>query len=134
MLLSKMAASKDLTSWNDRGKFLYKGQPIAGSHMYDLVKGLTHPKTLSQQKAPRGWEQFLHADAELNIPSTIVGSSDHRHQLKLMKDPKSGAAKASVPSVFHTSPLRHPSPFFPLLSPQKVPGIYLWSLKSLYLK
>ncbi|KAJ1190925.1 hypothetical protein NDU88_000244 [Pleurodeles waltl] len=46
MLLGKMTATKDLTSWNDRGEFVYKGQPIAGSHMYDLVRGLTHSKTL----------------------------------------------------------------------------------------
>mgnify|MGYP002804737093 FL=1 len=59
MLLSKMAPSKDLTSWNDQGEFLYKGQPIAGSHVYDLVKGITYPKTLTPQNAPRGWEQFL---------------------------------------------------------------------------
>ncbi|KAJ1150734.1 hypothetical protein NDU88_003523 [Pleurodeles waltl] len=68
MLLSIMTATKDLISWNDRGEFVYKGQPVAGSNMYDLVRGLTHGKTLSTQDAPRGWKQFLSAAAEPNIP------------------------------------------------------------------
>ncbi|KAJ1154245.1 hypothetical protein NDU88_006999 [Pleurodeles waltl] len=87
MLLSKMTTTKDLTTWNDRGEFVYKGQPVAGSHMYDLVWGLTHGKTLSTQDAPRGWEQFLSAAAELNIPSTIIGNAENRRKLESLKDP-----------------------------------------------
>lgn len=87
MLMSKLAASNDLAAWNERGEFLYKGQPIAGSHMYDLVKGLTHNKTLTSQNAPRGWDQFLQAAAELNIPSALVGNSDHRRLLESLKVP-----------------------------------------------
>ncbi|KAJ1191264.1 hypothetical protein NDU88_000580 [Pleurodeles waltl] len=111
MLLSKMSTTKDLTTWNARGEFVYKGQPVAGSHMYDLVRGLTHGKTLTTREAPRGWEQFLNAAAELNIPSTIIGNAENRRKLESLKDP--------APAIFTRSPAISTSPFFPQLTPAR---------------
>ncbi|KAG8147510.1 hypothetical protein E2320_022647 [Naja naja] len=39
LLLNKMKQHQDVSTWDDRGTFLYKGVPIPGTNILDLVKG-----------------------------------------------------------------------------------------------
>ncbi|MEE6512761.1 hypothetical protein FKM82_019966 [Ascaphus truei] len=85
LLLSKMFQAKHITSWNDKGEFIYKKQVIPGSNLLDLVRGVTQSHTVTKRKIPQGWSPFLAAMAELNIPSSVVGNATNRESLDRLK-------------------------------------------------
>ncbi len=42
---------------------MFKDRVISGSHVLDLVKGITAPHTIRDEYRPRGWNEFLEAFA-----------------------------------------------------------------------
>lgn len=66
-ILDKMSKTRDVTSWVDSGEFVFKGRTIPGSHMFDLVKGVTAPQKISDERRPLGWNEFLEAFAILTL-------------------------------------------------------------------
>lgn len=87
IVLNKMLQNKSVSSWNEKGAFVYKGETIPGSNMLDLVKGITQIHALPVARTPKGWDVFLKAMAELNIPSTVVGNPGNRTSLDHLKNP-----------------------------------------------
>ena len=70
-ILDKMFQSKDLASWNE-SEFISNGSAIRGSHIFDLVKGVTASHMVDARRRPLGWREFLRAVADLNIPLATV--------------------------------------------------------------
>ena len=89
MLLNKMKQNKSVSSWDDRGVFVYKGENIKGSHLMDLVKAVTQTNDLPSHRMPKGLDVFMKAMAELNIPSSVVGNLTNRQALEHLKNPTS---------------------------------------------
>lgn len=87
IVLNKMLQNYSVSSWNEKGAFVYKGETIPGSNMLDLVKGITQIHALPAARTPKGWDVFLKAMAELNIPSTVVGNPGNRTSLDHLKNP-----------------------------------------------
>lgn len=85
LLLNKMLQNSDITTWNDKSEFIYKGDVIPGSNMLDLVRNTTQSHGLLKSKIPHGWDAFMQAMAELNMPSTVVGNSTTREILDGLK-------------------------------------------------
>ncbi|KYO38598.1 hypothetical protein Y1Q_0023324 [Alligator mississippiensis] len=84
-LLTKLIQHKDISSWDDRGGFVYKGMPVKGSNMLDLVRGTFQTHARSSKCLPKGWDIFMKAMAELNVPSSVMGNTmnhDHLEHLK----------------------------------------------------
>ena len=96
ILLSKLRQHQEISSWDDKGSFQYRGELLPGSNILDLVRGITQSTALSDKRKPKGWDVFLKALAELNIPTSIVGNSTAREQLEAMK---SAATPSSSPSA-----------------------------------
>nr|XP_025035760.1 uncharacterized protein LOC112544205 isoform X1 [Pelodiscus sinensis]XP_025035761.1 uncharacterized protein LOC112544205 isoform X2 [Pelodiscus sinensis] len=78
VLLNKLGQDKTIASWNDKGAFVYKGSVVNGSNMLDLVRAVTQTRSVPSRHVPKGWEVFINAMAELNAPSSIMGSADNR--------------------------------------------------------
>lgn len=68
-LVKKLKANKDIIGWNDQGQMLYKGRPVPGTNIVDLVND-----SLRQRKNfnPEGWELFSKALGHLNVPEGVV--------------------------------------------------------------
>lgn len=59
------------TSWNDRGEFVYKGQPVAGSNIVDLVNDMMR---FRKKFLPHGRYDFARALRHSHIPQELVGN------------------------------------------------------------
>lgn len=86
LLLNKLLKNKNVASWEGNGTFVYRGNPVNGSNLLDLVRGATQPQALSQRRIPRGWEEFMQTLAELNMPSTVMGNAANRDVLARLKE------------------------------------------------
>ena len=71
-ILDKMFQSKDVASWNESSEFISNGSVIRGSHIFDLVKGVTVSQMGDTRRRPPGWCKFIRAIATLNIPLSTV--------------------------------------------------------------
>lgn len=85
-ILDKMSKSKDHASWSESGEFMFKGKTIPGSHMLDLVKSITAPQKIADDRRPIGWYEFLEAFADLNIPYSMVPNHGVRHTINSFKN------------------------------------------------
>lgn len=97
LLLNRMLHAKDITSWNDRGEFIYKGNIIPGTNIVDLIRSATQCTALPKEKIPHGWSNFIHAMAELNVPSMVVGNTTARQALDSIKLQEQGSLAYSTP-------------------------------------
>ena len=88
LLLNKMKQNKDVSAWDVKGTFVYKGDAISGTNMMDLVKGVTQTHALTTKRLPKGWDVFMRALAELNVPTSVVGNPANREALDALKSPK----------------------------------------------
>jgi hypothetical protein len=84
-ILDKMSKTKDVTSWTESGEFVFKGRTIPGSHMLDLVKSVTAPQKIVDERRPGGWREFLEAFASLNLPYSVVPNHNVRHAINSFK-------------------------------------------------
>ena len=95
-ILDKMSKTKDITSWTESGEFVFKGRTIPGSHMLDLVKSITAPHKIADERRPGGWHEFLEAFANLNLPYSVVPNQYVRQAINSFKT-KSTPTVADLP-------------------------------------
>ncbi|KAK2920582.1 hypothetical protein Q8A73_000067 [Channa argus] len=69
-ILDTMA--KNSVSWTGQGERVVDGEVLKGSHIYDLVKSITQPQGVSDDKRPLGWDKFLQVMASLNMPLSSI--------------------------------------------------------------
>ena len=98
----KMSRDGSVTSWNDKGEFIFNGKTVHGSHVADLIRNVTAPYNVSDDRRPPGWSSFLHAMAVLNIPYSAIPNNSVRRKI--------GSVKGHAYATILTSP---PSPFSP---------------------
>nr|DAC81257.1 TPA_asm: acintoc2 [Astyanax tetra cavefish adintovirus] len=84
-IMEKISKSSDVASWNDKGEFIFKGKTIKGSHMLDLVKNLTAPQKVSDDRRPLGWSEMLQAVAGLNMPFSAIPNVGVRRKISDIK-------------------------------------------------
>lgn len=84
-ILDKMSKTKNIASWTDSGEFVFKGRTIEGSHILDLVKSITAPQKIVDERRPTGWHEFLEAFATLNIPYSTIANHYVRHAINSFK-------------------------------------------------
>lgn len=113
LLLNKMKQHQDISSWDTRGTFLYKGMPVPGTNILDLVKGASQHRSLTEKRKPKGWDEFMTAMAEVNVPTSVLGSTAVKEQLEKLKDSLfiKGEAATSPDSVM-TAPFGTQKPLF----------------------
>lgn len=87
LLLNKMKQNKDVSYWDDKGAFIYRGRAVPGTSMIDLVKNVTQIHALPAKRTPKGWDLFLQALAELNMPTAVVGNAATKEVLEQLKNP-----------------------------------------------
>lgn len=106
-ILDKMSKTKDITSWSESGEFVFKGRTIPGSHMLDLVKSITAPQKIPDERRPGGWHEFLDAFASLNLPYSVVPNHYVRHAINSFKTKSApaitGSSKKSKKQKVHPS-------------------------------
>ena len=82
-----MFQSKDIASWNELGIIYFKLRSvIRGSHIFDLVKGVTASHMVDARRRPLGWREFLRAVADLNIPLATVPNRRVKDEISSFKD------------------------------------------------
>ncbi|KYO40990.1 hypothetical protein Y1Q_0013735 [Alligator mississippiensis] len=85
VLLTKLSQHKDISSWDDQGGFVYKEMLVKGSNMLDLGQGTLQTHAGSSKHPPKGWDIFMKAMAELNIPSSVMGNTVNRDHLERLE-------------------------------------------------
>lgn len=83
LLLNSMSLNKNKIYWDDEGTVIIDKEKIPGSNILDLVNDSLRPLKRSE---PIGWEKFMNALKEINIPLTYIGNptrSDYIKQLTL---------------------------------------------------
>lgn len=114
-IMDKMSKAKEVSSWNDSGEFVFKGVTIQGSHVLDLVKSITSPHKIRNDRRPHGWTEFLQAIAVLNIPYSTVPNHTVRHVISSFKTkPSTSSSMAqrmylSTPSSKGSEAFKSPS-------------------------
>jgi hypothetical protein len=71
-ILQRLKEDQDV-SWNEKGEFVYKGEPVLGSNMTDLVNDVLRSRTTVP--TPTGWETFARALKANNTPRELIGHS-----------------------------------------------------------
>ncbi len=94
----KMSKAKGLSTWNESGEFVFKGKAVPGSHMLDLLKNVTAPHQVRDDRRPLGWSEFLKAFAELNIPFSTVPNNHVRRVISSLKNKPGTIAYMQEPS------------------------------------
>lgn len=84
-ILDKMSKAKGISSWTESGEFVFRGKAVQGSHMVDLLKNVTAPQKVRDDRRPLGWSEFLQAFAELNIPFSTVPNHHVRRMINGLK-------------------------------------------------
>ena len=77
-----------MSSWNESGEFVVNGCAVSGSHILHLVKSITMPYRVSDDRRPLGWAEFLEAFAVLNIPLSTIPNKHVREKIILLKNKK----------------------------------------------
>lgn len=121
-ILDKMSKAKGLCTWNESGEFVFKGKPIPGSHMLDLLKNVTAPHQVRDDRRPLGWSEFLQSFAELNIPFSTVPNHHVRRMISSLKtrpgvishtpEPARPSKKSVKKRISHTTTPRLDEPVF----------------------
>lgn len=70
-ILDTLNSSNDV-SWNERGELIINKQIIHGSHLHDLVRGVTATHNVLDSSRPKGWAVFLKTLADLNVPLSAI--------------------------------------------------------------
>ena len=84
-IMDKMSKAKHVSSWTVDGEFVYKGRITPGSHIFDLVKSVTSPQTIHENRRPVGWYEFLNAFVALKIPHSTVTNHNVRRMIESFK-------------------------------------------------
>lgn len=86
--------------WNDRGEVLVRGQPIANSHVVDIVNDLVKPKR-KNNTSPKGIDGVVHVLRESNVPMSLIGNKDRFKDQNTSFD-----AMSLFPSPLTSTPVR----------------------------
>ena len=71
--------------FNDRGEFVYKQTTIPLSHAIDLIADvLNTSKTI--KTAPRGWNEFVQALRDVNVPIELVTNRNRQKYLQATEE------------------------------------------------
>lgn len=112
LILSAVSRSPHLISYNDKGEIVVDKHTIPGSHIYDLIKGVTTTHTPSEGLRPIGWTEFLKAVSDLNVPLSAISNTGIRKTVAMYKtdhtlfeDP--GFLKHTPKKITPGGPLRH---------------------------
>lgn len=81
-----MSKAKGLSAWNSSREFVFKGNIVPRSHMLDLIKNVTNPQKVRDDRRPVGWSKFLQAFAELNIPFSTVPNHHVKRMINFLRD------------------------------------------------
>lgn len=84
-ILDTVAKSKNSVSWTGQGELVVDGEILRGSHIFDLVKSITLPQGVPDDKRPLGWDKFLHVMAALNVPLSSVPNTQVRRLITRIK-------------------------------------------------
>ncbi len=103
-ILDKMSNAKHMSSWTSSGEFVFKGHVINGSHVLDLVKSITAPRTIRDEYRPRGWNEFLDAFAVLNIPFSTISNTHVKRTVEALKRKTPSHVQQMPPKI--TPPLK----------------------------
>ena len=71
LLLNYIRENPDI-SWTANREMVYRGNPIPGSNIFDLVSDLTRNR--KSQHSPQGWREFSEALLRQNVPRAAVGN------------------------------------------------------------
>lgn len=82
-ILNKMQGMWD----ENTGAFIYEGKPLAGTHIYDLVKVATGNHYVGSRQTPTGWHEFMTTVSQLNIPMSFFPNKKLQGELRTMKSP-----------------------------------------------
>lgn len=90
-LIKKLKGNKDVVGWNEQGQMMFKGRPVPGTNIVDLVND-----SLRQRKNfnPSGWELFSKALGHLNVPEGVVRNEN---RLPLVREYKTKGIPADLP-------------------------------------
>ena len=80
-ILQKLRKS-EAVHWGPTGEVVIKGNTIKGSHILDLMRGLSQPRS---KNLPTGWESFLHVISDLNVPISSISNPNAKKQLEQLK-------------------------------------------------
>ena len=61
----------DQIGWEEDGRVTYKGQPIPGSNITDLINDQMRSR---KNINPHGWQQFSSALKLMNVPTDLIGN------------------------------------------------------------
>ncbi|KAG8141378.1 hypothetical protein E2320_007005, partial [Naja naja] len=86
LLLSKMKQHQDILGWDDHGTVSYNGTHVYGTNIVDLVKGVSQHQSRTAKYYPKGWNEFMSAMAEMNVPTIWLGSNSVKEQLEMLKE------------------------------------------------
>ena len=100
-LLLQKVKQHDLVDWNEKGELVFKGSPLPGTHMVDLVNDvLRRRKTFT----PRGWQQFAQVLSTMNVPQDLIGNKDRWNWMETWR-----TSKGSLPTDDSEGELELPS-------------------------
>lgn len=98
LLLNKMKQHQDILGWDNHGTIVYKGTRVPGTNIVDLVKGVSQHRSRTAKYYPKGWNEFMSAMAEMNVPTGLLGSNAIKEQLEQLKETGTSKAASSMKS------------------------------------
>ena len=108
-ILDKMTSSQPVTSWTKQGEFVFKGNVVEGSHVYDLIKNVTAAHNVPDSRRPIGWSEYLQSLALLNIPLSTVPNQLVKRQIVEFKKHTSVTPDRATRRHVGTSPFSTPA-------------------------
>ena len=98
VLMQRIKDHPDM-GWTKEGAFVYKGRPVSGSNMIDLVADLMRSR---KNRNPPGWQEFARALQETNIPQELVGNQARWRYMQGYESPSDDYSTAEEPSPIQT--------------------------------
>ena len=103
-ILDMMSKSRSVVSWTPQGEIIINGDPVRGTHLFDLLKSVTAPYRIVEDRRPHGWGPFLKTLADLNIPLSWIPNTAVKQSIIAIK--RGGRGIASEKSDMSTPPDR----------------------------
>lgn len=75
-----MRQHRDILDWDEHGMVLYKGTPVLGTNIVDLVKGASQHRAHTVNHYPKGWNKFMSAMAGMYVPTVLLRSNSVKEQ------------------------------------------------------
>ena len=92
VLLRRLKQDDNIT-WNTKGELVYKGDVIPNTHIHDLVQDVLRKR---KTHVPVGWQTFVRALRESNIPQDLVGNLDRWQWMNQEEDTPMGVTVSAT--------------------------------------